>query len=315
MTTHSEFPHLPVLFHEIMDALQPKTGGRYVDCTLGAGGHSFGILEASSPDGQLLAFDLDASAIELAKQRLQSFGERANLQHASYLDLAATMRTFGWPGVDGIVIDFGVSSMQLDQPERGFSFREDGPLDMRFNPQTGHSAAQFLNSVEETELADILYKYGEEPKSRRIAAAICQRRPFSTTSELADLIKETVGSFTPRGRKYIHPATKTFQAIRIAINHELEAVEKIIPMAVQALNPKGRLAVLTFHSLEDRIVKHYFQQESHDCICPPEQLICNCGHQASIKRITKKPTRADITELKENKRARSAKLRIIEKLG
>lgn len=307
--------HQPVLYRKVMDALKPGTGGRFVDCTLGAGGHSFGILEASSPDGRLLGFDLDNSAIELAQIRLKSFGDRVYLYHRSYLELENTLAEMNWPGVDGILLDFGVSSMQLDRPERGFSFREDGPLDMRFNPQAGQSAAELINTISQEDLTALLWKYGEETKSRRIAAAICSQRPFQTTKQLADCIESNVGSSSARGRKYIHPATKTFQAIRIAVNHELEAVENILPMAVKALNPKGRLAVISFHSLEDRIVKQYFQVESRDCICPSEQLICTCGHHASLKRITKKPIIADLTEVQENKRARSAKLRVVEKIG
>ena len=262
-----------------------------------------------------MGFDLDSSAIELAQERLKSFGNRAVLRHSSYLELENTLSELNWPGVNGILLDFGVSSMQLDRPERGFSFREDGPLDMRFNPQMGQSAADLINTISEEELTEYLWKYGEETKSRRIAAAICSHRPFHTTRQLADFIESTVGSSPARGRKYIHPATKTFQAIRIAVNHELEAVESILPMAVKALQPRGRLAVISFHSLEDRIVKQYFQLESRDCICPSEQLICTCGHQASLKRITKKPITADLTEVQENKRARSAKLRIVEKIG
>ena len=305
--------HQPVLYHEILAALKPDTNGRYVDCTLGAGGHSFGILEASSPNGQLLGFDLDASAIDLAKARLEPFEDRIFLCHSSYLELHSTLLELGWEGVDGIIMDFGVSSMQFDHPERGFSFRENGPLDMRFNPQAGQIAAELINTLSKESLANILWKYGEEQQSRRIAAAICQRRPLTTTTELAELIANTVRTRSRHGRKPIHPATKTFQALRIAVNHELDAVEKILPMAVRSLNPGGRLAVISFHSLEDRIVKQYFQKESRDCVCPSEQPICTCDHKASISRITRKPIIANPTELQENRRARSAKLRIIEK--
>ena len=305
--------HQPVLYHEILAALTPGANRRYIDCTLGAGGHSFGILEASSPNGQLLGFDLDASAIELARERLIPFSHRTFLRNCSYLELENTLVELGWKGVDGIVMDFGASSMQFDHPERGFSFREDGPLDMRFNPQEGQSAAELVNTLSKESIADILWKYGEEQQSRRIAAAICQQRPLTTTTELAELIANTVRTRTRHGRKAIHPATKTFQALRIAVNHELDAIENVLPMAIRSLNPGGRLAVLSFHSLEDRIVKHYFQRESRDCICPPEQPICTCNHKASISRITRKPITANPEEIKENRRARSAKLRIVEK--
>jgi len=218
--------------------------------------------------------------------------------------------------VDGIVIDFGVSSMQLDQPDRGFSFKEDGPLDMRFNPNQGQSAADLVNTLDEEELSRIIWEYGEERHSRRIASAICAvrtRQPILTTRQLAELIVETVGFHREKGRSAIHPATRSFQAIRIAVNAELSAVAQVLPLAVSALNPGGRLAVISFHSLEDRLVKDYFQLESHDCICPPEQPVCTCKHVASITRITKKPIIASEAEIQQNPRARSAKLRVVQK--
>lgn len=311
-----QIPHLPVLYQEIITALEPKTGGRYIDCTLGAGGHAWGILKASSPDGVLLGFDLDPSAIELSSARLAEFAGRFTLCNQSYLTLPAVLKSLQWTGVDGIVIDFGVSSMQLDRAERGFSFKEDGPLDMRFNPHQGQSAADLVNTLDEEALARIIWEYGEEHHSRRIAAAICAaraRQPLQTTRQLADLIVDTIGFHHQKGRTAIHPATRSFQAIRIAVNAELAAVAQVLPLAVSALNPGGRLAVISFHSLEDRLVKDYFHREGHDCICPPEQPICNCGHIASIIRITKKPTTASADEMQQNPRSRSAKLRIVEK--
>ncbi|NSW51074.1 MAG: 16S rRNA (cytosine(1402)-N(4))-methyltransferase RsmH [Anaerolineae bacterium] len=310
-------PHLPVLFEETMTALQPKPGGRYIDCTLGAGGHALGILQRTEPDGLLLGFDLDASAIEIARGRLSDFGQRVVLRHASYLEMHAVLQELGWNHVDGIVIDFGVSSMQLDQPQRGFSFREDGLLDMRFDPSRGTSAADWLKTIMEDELADVLWKYGEERASRRIAAAIVTARshaPIQTTHQLADIIQNTVGRKKERGRRPIHPATRSFQAIRIAVNHELQSVEAVLPLAVQALKPGGRLAVISFHSLEDRIVKDYFHTESRDCICPPHQPVCTCNHTAILHRITHKPITAADAENQENPRARSAKLRVVEKM-
>lgn len=306
--------HRPVLYQEILNALQPKPGGHYIDCTLGAGGHSRGILEAITPDGELLAFDLDQTAIGIAAQTLAPFGDRVHLRHESYLKMQQAMQALGWEAVDGIVIDFGVSSMQLDQAERGFSFRKNGPLDMRFDVTRGISAADLLNQIDENQLAEILWKYGEESRSHKIAAAILANRPITTTMQLAQVIENAIGQPRKRGRRPIHPATKSFQAIRIAVNHELDAVEGVLPLAIQALAPGGILAVISFHSLEDRIVKHFFRDESKDCLCPPEQPICTCGHTATLKRMTKKPVIATDAEIQENPRARSAKLRIAKRL-
>jgi 16S rRNA (cytosine1402-N4)-methyltransferase len=304
------YPHLPVLYQEILMAIQPRSPGKYVDCTLGAGGHALGILEQSTPDGRLLGFDLDPDAIEIAGQRLMRFGERAVLLHASYTGLSRELEKLGWRSVEGILLDLGVSSMQFDRPERGFSFREEAPLDMRFNPNEGLSAADLVNTLDETDLADILWRYGEERSSRRIASQIIAHRPLRTTRQLAELVKQEYGGKPG----HIHPATRTFQALRIAVNAELEALEEVLPQAVGALAPGGRVAIISFHSLEDRIVKQYFQRESQDCICPPEQPICTCGHRASLKVITKHPVTASGSELENNDRARSAKLRVAEKL-
>lgn len=306
---NQKLPHHSVLYHEIILALHPKSGGFYVDATLGAGGHSWGILEASSPNGKLLGLDLDPQALAIANQRLAAFQSRFTLVQASYTSLSQQLQTLGWKSVDGIVLDLGVSSMQIDTPQRGFSFREDGPLDMRFSPDQKVSAADLINHLPESELADILWRYGEETASRRIAKAICQARPLNTTLELAAVISKASGG--KRGR--IHPATRSFQALRIAVNQELQAVEEVLPQAVQALAPSGRLAIISFHSLEDRLVKQFFRRESRDCICPPEQPVCTCGHIASITEITRKPIEATEDEIKENPRARSAKLRVIEK--
>jgi 16S rRNA (cytosine1402-N4)-methyltransferase len=304
------YPHLPVLYQEILTAIQPRSPGKYVDCTLGAGGHAQGILEQSAPDGRLLGFDLDPAAIEIAARRLESFGNRADLRHASYTSLQGELKKLGWQSVQGVLLDLGVSSMQFDRPERGFSFREDAPLDMRFNPDQGASAADLVNTLDEVELADILWRYGEERSSRRIARQIIAHRPLKTTRQLAELVKRDYGGKPG----HIHPATRTFQALRIAVNAELEALEEVLPQAVSALAPGGRIAIISFHSLEDRIVKQYFQRESQDCICPPEQPLCTCGHRASLKVITKHPITASGSELENNDRARSAKLRVAEKL-
>jgi 16S rRNA (cytosine1402-N4)-methyltransferase len=303
-------PHLPVLYQQIIHALCPQSPGRYIDATVGAGGHSLGILESSSPNGCLLGFDLDPQALEIASQRLSSFYGRVTLVQASYTSLAEQMKFLKWNDVQGIVIDLGVSSMQFDYAEKGFSFLKDGPLDMRFNPDQPVSAADLVNNLSENELADLIFQYGEEPQSRRIARVICQTRPHTSTVELAAIIQSATGA---HGSK-IHPATRTFQALRIAVNGELDSLKIFLPQAVAALSKKGRLAVISFHSLEDRIVKQFFRLESTDCLCPPSQPVCTCGHIASIKLINRHPIVADDAEVKLNPRARSARLRIIEKL-
>jgi 16S rRNA (cytosine1402-N4)-methyltransferase len=304
-------PHISVLYKDIIAALQPKSSGRYVDATVGAGGHAWGLLDASSPDGQLLGLDLDPRALELANQRLALFNGRFTLLHSSYTSLLQSLQRLGWDHVDGIVIDLGVSSMQIDTPERGFSFIKDGPLDMRFNPSQQTSAADLVNTLPEEDLATILWEYGEEKFSRRIARAIVGNRPFTTTLQLASTIEKAVGK---SGGK-IHPATRSFQALRIATNRELDSLQEFLPQAIQALAPQGRLAVISFHSLEDRIVKQYFRRESSDCICPPEQPVCTCDHKATIKEISRHPIEANDEEKQSNPRARSARLRIAEKLS
>jgi 16S rRNA (cytosine1402-N4)-methyltransferase len=282
-----------------------------VDGTLGAGGHAWGILKSSEPDGQLLGLDVDPQAIELAQQRLTEFGPRAVLVQASYITLAEQLENLGWEAVDGVVLDLGVSSMQLDTPWRGFSFQSDAPLDMRFDPAKPVRAADLVNNLAEQELADLLYRYGEEKRSRQVARAILHARPIETTRQLAEVVSRA----TTGGRPGMHPATRTFQALRIAVNRELESLEKVLPKAVAALAPGGRLAVISFHSLEDRIVKQFFRLESQDCICPPRQPVCTCGHKASLLEITRRPIVPQPGEVAENPRARSAKLRVAEKLG
>jgi 16S rRNA (cytosine1402-N4)-methyltransferase len=302
--------HRPVLYNEIIHALQPHSGGLYVDGTLGAGGHAWGILQASAPDGRLLGLDVDPQALELARQRLSPLGERAHLVRASYTTLAEQLVARGWQAVDGIVLDLGISSMQVDTPERGFSFQVDARLDMRFDPDNPLTAAHLVNQLSEADLADILYRYGEERRARQVAHAIVQARPLSTTRQLVDVVAKATRS----GREGMHPATRTFQALRIAVNHELEGLEAVLPQAVAALQPGGRLAVISFHSLEDRIVKHTFRRESRDCICPPRQPVCTCGHHATLREITRRPLQPQDAEVGENPRSRSARLRVAEKL-
>ncbi len=302
-------PHKPVLYKEIIHALQPKRSGRYIDGTLGAGGHARGVLEACAPDGRLLGLDLDPQALTLARENLAPYGERAVLVQASYDSLLDVMHSLGWDSVDGIVLDLGVSSMQLDTPQRGFSFQTDAPLDMRFNPDLGLTAAQWVNTTPEAELADLLFKYGEEPHARKIAKMIVQARPITTTKQLADIVKRAY----PRHSR-VHPATRTFQALRIAVNDELSVLERALPNAVAALRSGGRLAVISFHSLEDRIVKEFFRRESKDQINPPYEKIYEVERKAVLKEVNRKPITPDEDEIKQNPRARSAKLRVAEKL-
>ncbi|MGD0611763.1 MAG: 16S rRNA (cytosine(1402)-N(4))-methyltransferase RsmH [Anaerolineales bacterium] len=301
--------HRPVLYQEIIHALRPKSGGRYIDGTLGAGGHAFGILEASQPEGQLLGLDVDPQAIVLARRNLAPFGERAHINQGSYTTMATQMTAIGWETVDGILLDLGASSMQFDSPERGFSYLAEGPLDMRFDPSNPLTADEIVNLWPEAEIAELLYRLGEEPAARRIARAIVRARPVKGTRELAAIVAKASlrhGSHPP--------ATQTFQALRIAVNGELEAVEMALPLAIRALGRYGRLAVIAFHSLEDRLVKEYFRRESKDCLCPPDQPVCTCGHKAILQEITRRPIRPSEREIEQNSRARSAKLRVAEKL-
>jgi 16S rRNA (cytosine1402-N4)-methyltransferase len=302
-------PHKPVLYQEIIHALQPKNPGRYIDGTIGAGGHARGILEACAPEGCLLGFDLDSQALALARETLAPYGKRVILVQASYLSLLETMQHLGWDAVDGIVIDLGVSSMQLDTPERGFSFNHDAPLDMRFNREAGLTAAQLINTAPEADLANLLFQYGEEPRARRIAKMIVQARPLTTTLQLAEIVKKAYP-----GHSRVHPATRTFQAIRIAVNDELSVLEQALPSAMQALRPGGRLAVISFHSLEDRIVKDFFRRESKNWINPPYEKIYAVERKATLKEMTRKPITPEADEIELNPRARSAKLRVAEKL-
>jgi len=302
--------HKPVLYQEIIHALQPRSGGRYVDGTLGAGGHARGILEACTPDGLLLGLDVDPQALALARETLAPYEERIHLVQASHITLSEQLKLLGWDSIDGIVLDLGASSMQFDNPERGFSFMEDGPLDMRFGVNATMSAEEIVNTFDEKELAEIIFRYGEERDSRKIAKAILANRPVHTTGELASVIEKA----SPRRGDRIHPATQTFQALRIAVNDELAAVEKTIPQVVTSLKVGGRAAIISFHSLEDRIVKEYFREQSKDNVNPPYEKIYEVERKAVVKLINKKPILPSDEEIKNNPRARSAKLRVVEKL-
>jgi 16S rRNA (cytosine1402-N4)-methyltransferase len=302
-------PHIPVLFQEVLTALQLRAGRRIIDGTVGAGGHAAGILAASSPDGLLLGLDRDPAAVELAKERLAEFGSRAIVRYGSFAEIGEHAAAIGWGSVHGVFLDLGLSTMQLEDPKRGFSFRVEGPLDMRFDPYQEVQAADLVNGLDEVALAELIRHYGEEPRAKRIAKAIASARPLSNTRALASLIERIVG---PKRRR-IHPATRTFQALRIAVNQELDVLKEGLEAAVQMLRPKGRLVVISFHSLEDRIVKQFFVEESKDCICPPEQPICTCDATARLRVITRKPIRPSEEEVGLNPRARSAKMRVAEK--
>lgn len=305
--------HIPVLLPEVLDGLQVRPGAWIVDCTAGGGGHTAVMLEQSAPDGRLLALDADPAAIARVTQRLED--EVANgrlvLVQASFEQLERVVGDHGFAPVDGILLDLGVSSFQLETPERGFSLMAGGPLDMRFDPAASTSAADIVNAWDERELADLIYRYGEEKQSRRIARYLVQHRPFVTTTELANVIERAVG-----GRKgsRIHPATRTFQALRIAVNRELDQLEQVLPQCLQVLKPGGRLAVISFHSLEDRIVKHWMQQEARVYVPDPARLEGGYTRQPTVRVITRKPVEAGAAEVAQNPRSRSAKLRIAEKL-
>lgn len=303
--------HVPVLYEEVLTYLAPRPGGRYIDATVGGGGHAEGILERSAPDGRLLGIDRDPAALEVARARLARFGDRVVLVRGSFRHLRSLAESCTFTSVDGILFDLGYSSLQVEDPRRGFSFHAEGPLDMRFGPDTPVTAADLVNTLPEEELADLIYRYGEERYARRIARAIVRHRPIRTARELGELIERTVGR---RGGR-LHPATRTFQALRIAVNEELEALAEALPQAVTLLKPGGRLVVIGFHSLEDRLVKRFLKQEATDCLCPPHVIVCQCGHRATLRILTKKPVTPSEEEVKRNPRARSAKLRAAERLA
>ena len=302
--------HLPVLYNEVLAGLQPRPGGFSIDGTLGAGGHAAGLLELSAPDGRLLGLDRDPVALAAARERLAGFGARAQLVQASYLRLAE------WAAegsADGILLDLGLSSLQLGDAARGFAFQADGPLDMRFGPDSDLTADEIVNTWPLDELADLLFEYGEERLSRRIARAIGAARPITGTRTLAEVVSRAAGGPSSGGRRRekIHPATRTFQALRIAVNGELEAVAQVLPLAARLLRPGGRLAVIAFHSLEDRRVKRFFRAEPADAVEAP--AASSVPDAPRLRAVTRKPIEPTAEEVAGNPRARSAKLRIAER--
>lgn len=301
--------HVPVMLGGVVEWLRPRPGACLVDATVGAGGHARALL-AAAPDTRLLAIDQDPTALALAAQTLAEFGDRVVFRHGSFAELRTILADVGWTAADGILADLGVSSMQLDRDERGFSFQRSGPLDMRMNPQADLSAADIVNHWEARDLARLLFTLGEEPQANQIAHAIIAARPLVTTGDLADAVARVVR----RPRPGHHPATRTFQAIRIAVNRELDALDQFLDRTDQLLAPGGRLAVLAYHSLEDRRVKTAFRWWAAACHCPPRTPVCGCGWMPTVKIRTPRPVVADPEEIARNPRARSARLRVVERL-
>jgi 16S rRNA (cytosine1402-N4)-methyltransferase len=306
--------HQPVMLGEVLDLLQCRAGGIYVDATVGLGGHSEAILERIQPDGILLGFDRDKESLERAQVRLARFGSAVRLIHDNFKNLPLVLNNLAVTQVDGILLDLGVSSYQLLTPERGFSFQSDAPLDMRMDRSQRSTAAHLVNSLPQEKLADVIYQFGEEPLSRRIAAAIVRAReggPIARCSQLAEIVAAAV---KVRGFRGIHPATRTFQALRIAVNQELEGLETFLGEAIAFLKPRGRMPVISFHSLEDRIVKRAFRMLSGQCICERPLELCTCPRVERGRLITPRPLKPGPDELTANPRSRSARLRCIERL-
>jgi 16S rRNA (cytosine1402-N4)-methyltransferase len=303
--------HVPVLLDEVIAGLQPQQGGYFVDCTVGLGGHAAAILEKISPTGRLLGIDADPEAIKLSQDKLSDYGEAVTLVNDNFVNLEAICKRCHFHPVDGILFDLGVSSLQLDTAARGFSFHLDAPLNMRFDPGQGLTASDIVNSFSEQELAKLIEKYGEERHSRRIARYIVQNRPIGTTVELARLVAQASGGKRAR----IHPATRTFMALRIAVNSELQNLELALKQTINLLRPGGSLTVISYHSLEDRIVKQFMRYAASSCLCPPGTVICRCGHEPTLKLISRKVIKPTSLETESNPRSRSAKLRIAERLN
>lgn len=309
-----EFKHISVLLDETIDSLNIKPDGTYVDGTLGGGGHSLEICKRLNKDGRLIGIDQDMDAIKAATKRLEDYSNQVTIVHSNYQDIDSVLRELSVDGVDGIVLDLGVSSYQLDNVERGFTYREDTPLDMRMDQSSTLTARDIVNDYSEQELFRVIRDYGEDGFAKNIAKHIVRARqdkPIETTGELNEIIKAAIPAKVRQGTG--HPSKKTFQAIRIELNRELEVLENSLDKMIELLNPGGRLSIITFHSLEDRIVKNIFRKNMNPCICPPEFPVCTCGKKSMGKVITRKPIIPDDKEIEENKRAKSSKLRVFEK--
>jgi 16S rRNA (cytosine1402-N4)-methyltransferase len=305
--------HVPVLCSEVLAWLAPQAptkGLRYIDATVGLGGHALALLQMLPDDARLLAIDADPQALARARERLRSFGSRVTFVQGRHIELARIANVAGFSQVNAMLFDLGASSLQFDDAERGFSFGYDGPLDMRMGPEAPTTAEEIVNTWPQDDLADIIFLYGEERYARRVARAIVDARPLERTLELANVVARAVPS-----RERIHPATRTFQALRIAVNGELDSLRETLPQALNLLLPGGRLAVIAFHSLEDRIVKQFIVRESQNCLCPRDLPQCVCGHTASLTNLTKKPVRPSEAEMHANPRSRSARLRVAQRLA
>ena len=302
--------HTPVMVEEALDALAVQPGGLYVDGTLGGGGHAEAVLEVASPGGLLLGIDADPSALAVARARLARFGDALLLMEGNFRDLASICRAHGFAPVHGVLLDLGLSSLQLSDEARGFSFQTEAPLDMRFGPQQSLTAADIVNTYSEQELAALLWRFGQERHSRAIARRIVRERPLGTTLELARVVQKAVGG----GRLRIHPATRTFQALRIVVNAELENLTLALDQARDLLGHGGRLVVISYHSLEDTIVKDFLRREARDCVCPPDTPVCICGHKATLRPVTRGALRPHPAEVAVNPRSRSARLRAAERI-
>ncbi len=316
MDAYSE--HIPVMIDEVMHWLEPKPGGYYMDATLGLGGHAARLMELTGGQAHLLGLDRDMQALQKAGERLAPYGENVHLAHTSFQNFSGALRELGWDLLDGVVADLGVSSLQLDSPERGFSFLHDGPLDMRMDPGSGgEPASNIVNGASFERLRQLLWDYGEEPMAGRIARAIVETRekaPIETTLELARI----VAAAYPAKRRALarnHPATKTFQALRLEVNQELKEVENFLARIVDYLRPGARICVISFHSLEDRIVKRAFRTENTGCLCPREYPVCTCGHEKRLRLPFRKPLLPGQEEMQANSRSRSAKLRVAERIA
>lgn len=308
--------HIPVMLGPVLELLNCKPGGIYVDATLGGGGYSQAILDRSAPEGVVLGLDWDQEAIDRVRERLGGYAGRFIPEKADYADIRTVLLRHRLDAVDGIVADLGLSSFQIEDPERGFSFNLGGPLDMRMNRDLTLTAADLVNSLSEQDLANLIFRYGEERLSRRIARAIAAERKkqrITETLELAELVRRAVPKTKDSAR--IHPATRTFQALRIAVNHELESLERFLPEALAALKPGGRLCIVAFHSLEDRIVKETFRKWAQSCRCPRELAVCECGGRPLVRLLSRKALRPSLSEIESNARARSARLRAVEKVS
>lgn len=313
MSTESSFTpvHAPVLVDEVLTYLAPRPGALIVDATVGEGGHADALLRRITPAGRLIGLDRDASVLARAEERLRAFGRNVTLQQANFDDLDQVLDGLGVGMVDGVLFDLGISSWQLLEPARGFSFDRPGPLDMRMDPHQPTSAADLVNTLPERDLAALIYQYGEERASRKIARQIVARRPLKTTRDLARAVEAAIGP----GRGRLHPATRTFLALRIATNAETDALERALPQAIGRLRPGGRLCVIAFHSIEDRIAKQTLARYSRGCTCPPGITPCRCGGTRSLRVLTKKPVTPSAAEVRRNPRARSARLRAAERLS